>query len=357
MAYRFATVLGLAGLLAQNVVALPMADTVVTQIAYTTVTAGATQPTAAPAAAPAPAAPSAVKQAPAQGAQGQAPAPVAQAPNKPKPSSSAPAPSASASSTGTSPNKGGMPGRGVCVDGTLGSTGTSMAKSIIDANPGKLNWYTNWGTTGEDIGSTKFYPMLQAPGAAWSPKGDVAIAFNEADLKMGSADSVCSSYKSAYLPAVKAAGSKSTTPSFTSRDCSQTNDPSMGLCWFKAFWEKCGGDDIDYANTHYYFNAVDAGKKPEDFVPGSDEFKYFTNLVEQTHQISGKPVMITEVGLESDKPQAWTEAQHATFLATAETWLSQQSYVAGWGAYQVGNKVGNLNMDAGAPVVAKYLSA
>lgn len=365
MAYRFAATLGFAGLLAQSAVALPMAqaDVVVTQtitnqppaatvtaaaqnpaVVMTTVTqAGAvattiTQGAAAPAAATSVAAPAA----PAAPSSAAAPA----APS----SAAAPAPASSSSSSSSSgSSSAGKPGRGVCVDGNMGSAGSSALQTIVSAVSGKINWYSNWGSTGSDVGGAKFFPMLKSPGMPWSPKGEVALAFNEADLTMSGADA-CSSFKSEFLGPARSAGMKTATPSFTS-----TQDPSKGTAWLKTFWDACSdvASEVDFVSPHYYFYAVDAGLTPEDFHEGSSSFQYFTNFITQAHQITGKPVLLTELGLDPTTPNNWSDEQFGQFLATAESWLEKQDFVAGWSAYQVGTGKGNMNGMNG--VTQKYV--
>ncbi|KAL1297602.1 hypothetical protein AAFC00_006164 [Neodothiora populina] len=87
-----------------------------------------------------------------------------------------------------------------------------------------------------------------------------------------------------------------------------------GLTYLQQFMDQCTGCRIDFINLHWYSNKY-AGAA------------YFESYINSARKISrGKPIWITEFGLDNSYP--YTDAELQSFLQTVMPWMDQQSDIA-----------------------------
>jgi hypothetical protein len=207
----------------------------------------------------------------------------------------------------------------------------------------------NWGQVeSNDIG-TNFIPMMHGPskGSAdeWLSNVKKAVAkgsnavmgFNECDHAEQcnlSPEAACSAWKE-YMNPVKDAHSDVTVigPSVTN-----SNNPGQGLEWLSSFHDSCPDATVDATNIHFY-DIYDNGTV--------DRFKAH---VEKAAKIYGKPVWITEFGL---NPGSASEEQAASFLKEAMAYCDGSDQVQGYSYFMVGDGENQLNSGSGLSAVGK----
>jgi hypothetical protein len=217
---------------------------------------------------------------------------------------STPATSSSTSSSGSSGGK-----RGVAFNAA------NLVSPFIGQAP--VSWSYNWGSKASGLGSgIEYVPMLWSDSsektASWDADAKAAIAagatallgFNEPDHPEQANMAVskaASSYKSLISDKFGGSSVKLGSPAVTN------GGAPMGLDYLSNFLKACSDCQVDFVNIHWYDSASNVD--------------YFKSHVKQAHDISGKPVWITEFGATG------SDADVNTFLKTVLPWLDQQDYV------------------------------
>jgi hypothetical protein len=118
----------------------------------------------------------------------------------------------------------------------------------------------------------------------------------------------------------------------------------MGLDWLSRFHDSCSDAVVDATNIHFY-DIYDEGQT-------LDRFKA---QVEKAAAIYGKPVWITEFGL---NPGSATTEQAVTFLKGCMEYLDNSENVQGYSWFMVGTGENQLNSGSGLSAVGQaYASA
>lgn len=261
--------------------------------------------------------------------------------NKPVVSASSAAPSASATPSSGNTYSGSKRG--------LAYNAAELCKSFA----GKVGFAYNWGQVeNNDIG-TQFIPMMHKPSDSTADewlanvdkaveKGSTAVmGFNECDHAEQcnmSPEAACASWKD-YMNPVKSAH-----PDLTIIGPSVTNGGGeMGLSWLSRFHDCCPEAIVDASNIHFY-----------DIYEEGQTLERFQAQVEKAAQIYGKPVWVTEFGL---NPGSASSEQAITFLKGAMEYLDNSANVQGYSWFMVGTGENQLNTANGlSPVGEAYAS-
>ena len=212
----------------------------------------------------------------------------------------------------------------------------------------------NWAQTeSSDIG-TDFVPLIGSPqkgsSKEWLANVDKAVkkgskavmGFNECDNKEQcnlSPEAACTAWAE-YLNPIAAAHPKVTIigPSVTNGVKSDDGKP-MGIPWLKQFQAVCPSAVMHATNIHFYSQADD------------ETLHRFIKQIEDAHTLYGKPVWITEFGL---NPGSAPEAA-AEFLKGALKYCDESPIVQGYSYFMVGD--GDNYLSPGSPLSAIYGSA
>lgn len=213
---------------------------------------------------------------------------------------------------------------------------------------GNFGFGYNWGQVeSNDIG-TGFIPMMHGPSKSTAEewlanvekavqKGSTAVmGFNECDHAEQcnlSPEAACSAWKT-YMNPVKSAHKDVTIigPSVTN------GGAPMGLDWLSRFHDCCPDATIDATNIHFYDIYEEAT---------IDRFKA---QIEKAAQLYGKPVWVTEFGL---NPGSASEEQAASFLKECMEYLDSSDKVQGYSWFMVGEGQYQLNSGNGPSAVGK----
>jgi hypothetical protein len=216
----------------------------------------------------------------------------------------------------------------------------------------KFGFGYNWGQVeNNDIG-TEFIPMMHGPSKSsaeeWlanvdkaAKKGTKAVmGFNECDHAEQcnlSPEAACSSWKTYMNPIA------SSHPDLTIIGPSVTNGPApMGLDWLSRFHDACPEATVHATNIHFY-DIYDNGT--------IDRFKA---QVEKAAAIYGKPVWITEFGL---NPGSASQEQAASFLKECMSYLDSSDKVQGYSWFMVGSGENQLNSGNGLSAVGQVYAS
>ena len=213
----------------------------------------------------------------------------------------------------------------------------------------KFGFAYNWGQVENNDVGAPFIPMMHRPtestAEAWLANVDKAVAkgskavmgFNEPDHAEQanlSPDAACTAWKSYMNPIA------SSHPDVTIIGPSVTNGGApMGLDWLERFHDACPDAVIHATNIHFYDIYEDAT---------IDRFKA---QVEKAASLYGKPVWITEFGL---NPGSASTEQAKTFLKAAMAYLDGSDKVQGYSWFMVGN--GENQISSGSAIAEVYAS-
>ncbi|KAH9869392.1 hypothetical protein IAQ61_006598, partial [Plenodomus lingam] len=265
-------------------------------------------------------------------------------PNKPVVSSSSATPSPSPSPSPPSGN--GYTGhkRGLAYN----------AAHLCKTLAGKFGFGYNWGQVEKDDIGTQFIPMMHKPSDSsveeWLGNVDKAVkkgttavmGFNECDHAEQcnmSPEVACASWKQ-YMNPVKSAHADITIigPSVTN-----SGQPNMGLTWLSRFHDCCPEAIVDATNIHFY-----------DIYEEGLTLERFKAQVKKANEIYGKPVWVTEFGL---NPGSASSEQATIFLKGAMEYLDGAIYVQGYSWFKVGEGENQLNTNGGlSPLGEAYAS-
>ncbi|KAH6416255.1 hypothetical protein HBI14_109530 [Parastagonospora nodorum] len=260
------------------------------------------------------------------------------APSSAAASSAAPSPSAG-TGNGYSGSKRGLAYNEAALCKTFGS---------------KFGFGYNWGQVeNNDIG-TDFIPMMHGPSKSsadeWlanvdkaAKKGSKAVmGFNECDHASQcnmSPEAACASWKTYMNPIA------SSHPDMTIIGPSVTNGPKtdgMGLAWLSKFHEVCPDAVVHASNIHFYD------------IYNEGTVQRFKDHVEEAAKIYGKPVWVTEFGL---NPGSASEDQAASFLKECMAYLDSSDKVQGYSWFMVGSGENQLNSGNGLSKVGQVYAA
>lgn len=217
---------------------------------------------------------------------------------------------------------------------------------------GKFGFGYNWGQVeNNDIG-TAFIPMMHGPSKATSQewlsnvdkaakKGSKAVmGFNEPDHSAQanlSPEAACSAWKEYMNPIASA------HPEITIIGPSVTNGPApMGLAWLSNFHDACPDAVVHATNIHFYD------------IYESATIDRFKAQVEKAAEIYGKPVWVTEFGL---NPGSASEDQAASFLKDAMAYMDASDKVQGYSWFMVGTGENQLNSGNGLSKVGEVYAS
>ncbi|CAG8953787.1 hypothetical protein HYFRA_00006679 [Hymenoscyphus fraxineus] len=226
------------------------------------------------------------------------------------------------------------------------------AKRGVAYNDGKLvkvisgsSWAYNWAaTSGGGLPSgVEYVPLLWGDQAdktnGWNDNVQKAISagskhvlgFNEPDLGSQahmSVDASVTAWKKWLQPL--AGKVKLGSPAVTNGNSQQ--EPYMGIPYLKQFLSRCSGCTIDFVVIHWYNNN-----------PLDSAVQYFKDHVKEAHDVTGKPVWITEF--------AYTGGDEAAFLKKVIPWLEAQAYVERYSYFMAAE--GKLVSGGGLSTVGK----
>ncbi|KAF1916200.1 glycosyl hydrolase catalytic core-domain-containing protein [Ampelomyces quisqualis] len=210
----------------------------------------------------------------------------------------------------------------------------------------------NWGQVeNNDIG-TNFIPMMHGPSKATSQewlanvdkavkKGSKAVmGFNEPDHAEQanlSPAAACAAWKEYMNPIASA------HPELTIIGPSVTNGPApMGIAWLSNFHDQCPDAIVHATNIHFYD------------IYESATIDRFKAQVEKAAEIYGKPVWITEFGL---NPGSASQEQAASFLKEAMAYLDASDKVQGYSWFMVGGGENQLMSGNALSAVGKVYAS
>lgn len=216
----------------------------------------------------------------------------------------------------------------------------------------KFGFGYNWGQVeNNDIGAP-FIPMMHGPAKASSQewlanvdkavkKGSKAVmGFNEPDHSAQanlSPEAACSAWKEYMNPIA------SSHPELTIIGPSVTNGPApMGLAWLSNFHDACPDAVVHATNIHFYD------------IYESATIDRFKAQVEKAAEIYGKPVWVTEFGL---NPGSASQDQAASFLKDAMAYMDASDKVQGYSWFMVGTGENQLNSANGLSKVGEVYAA
>jgi hypothetical protein len=286
-------------------------------------------------------------------------APSSAAPSSAAPSSAAPsfaAPSSAAPSAASSSSSAAAPSKNPSSGGNYSGSKRGLAyndASLCKTLGSNFGFGYNWAQVeNNDIG-TNFIPMMHRPSEstpeAWLKNIDKACAkgtkavmgFNEPDHAEQanlSPEAACAAWKQYMNPVA------SSHPEVTIIGPSVTNGPSpMGLSWLEKFHAVCPDAIVHATNIHFYDIYENA------------TITRFRAQVEKAAAIYGKPVWITEFGL---NPGSASTEQAVKFLTEAMAYLDASDKVQGYSWFMVGAGENQLNSGTGLSALgqayAKY---
>ncbi|KAI4723132.1 hypothetical protein E4T48_00386 [Aureobasidium sp. EXF-10727] len=190
----------------------------------------------------------------------------------------------------------------------------------------QVSWAYNWyQTPGSGFNPALDYvPMLWSNASdltgQWATNAQAAIdagskyllGFNEPDLCIAGAGSSCIEMPSA-VKAWKQYMEPFAGKALLGSPAVTNGGSPLGLTWLQNFMGNCTGCHIDFINIHWYSNKW-AGAN------------YFKQQVQAAHAMSGgRPVWITEFGLDNSTP--YTAAELQSFLEEVMEWMDEQDYV------------------------------
>ncbi|KAH7410263.1 glycosyl hydrolase catalytic core-domain-containing protein [Phaeosphaeria sp. MPI-PUGE-AT-0046c] len=216
----------------------------------------------------------------------------------------------------------------------------------------KFGFGYNWGQVeNNDIGAP-YIPMMHGPSKATSQewlanvekavkKGSKAVmGFNEPDhgeqANLGP-DAACKAWKEYMNPIA------SSHPEITIIGPSVTNGPPpMGLAWLSNFHDACPDAVVHATNIHFYdiYEAATITR--------------FKAQVEKAAEIYGKPVWVTEFGL---NPGSASQDQAASFLKEAMEYMDASDKVQGYSWFMVGTGENQLNAGSGLSKVGEVYAS
>lgn len=217
----------------------------------------------------------------------------------------------------------------------------------------KFGFGYNWGQVeNNDIG-TEFIPMMHGPSQStaddWLANVDKAVkggskavmGFNEPDIAAQanlSPEAACTAWESYMNPIA------TSHPDVTIIGPSISNSGStgQGLDWLSSFHDVCPQAVVQATNIHFYDN-YDNGTV--------DRFKA---QVEKAASLYGKPVWITEFGL---NPGTASEDQAASFLKDCMSYLDSSDKVQGYSWFMVGSGENQLNSGDGLSAVGQVYAS
>jgi len=252
------------------------------------------------------------------------------APSSAAPSSAAPKPTSGNTYSGS---KRGLAYNDASLCKTLGS---------------KFGFGYNWGQVeNNDIG-TSFVPMMHKPSDSTAQewianvekavkKGTKAVmGFNEPDHGQQAnltPEAACSAWKEYMNPIA------SQYPDVSILGPSVTNGPApMGLDWLSRFHTACPDAVVHATNIHFY----------DIYEP--ETINRFKAQVEKAAQLYGKPVWVTEFGL---NPGSASPEQAASFLKDAMAYLDSSDKVQGYSYFMVGSGENQLMSGSGLSAVGQ----
>lgn len=216
----------------------------------------------------------------------------------------------------------------------------------------KFGFAYNWGQKESNDVGAPFVPMMHRPtestAQAWLENvkaavgkgGKAVMGFNEPDHAEQAnltPEAACSAWKEYMNPIA------SSYPDVTIIGPSVTNGPPpMGLDWLSRFHTACPDAIVHATNIHFY----DIYEKAT-----IDRFKA---QVEKAAQLYGKPVWITEFGL---NPGSASQEQAASFLKEAMAYLDASDKVQGYSWFMVGSGENQLNSGTGLSAVGQVYAA
>jgi hypothetical protein len=278
-------------------------------------------------------------------------APSSKAEQYPVVSSAVEKPASSAVVSSAAPSKTPSSGSGNTYSGSKRGLAYNEA-ALCKTFGSKFGFGYNWGQVeNNDIG-TNFIPMMHGPSKATSQewlanvekavkKGSKAVmGFNEPDHSEQanlSPAAACSAWKEYMNPIA------SSHPDLTIIGPSVTNGPPpMGTDWLSRFHDACPDAVVHATNIHFY----DIYEKAT-----IDRFKA---QVEKAAAIYGKPVWVTEFGL---NPGSATQEQAASFLKEAMAYLDASDKVQGYSWFMVGTGENQLNSGNGLSAVGQVYAS
>ncbi|CAD0114765.1 unnamed protein product [Aureobasidium uvarum] len=190
----------------------------------------------------------------------------------------------------------------------------------------QVSWAYNWyQTPGSGFNpALEYVPMLWSNASdltgQWASNAQAAInsgskyllGFNEPDLCLPGAGSSCIEMPSA-VKAWKQYMEPFAGKALLGSPAVTNGGSPLGLTWLQNFMGNCTGCHIDFINIHWYSNKW-AGAN------------YFKQQVQAAHAMSGgRPVWITEFGLDNSTP--YTAAELQSFLEEVMEWMDEQDYV------------------------------
>jgi len=216
----------------------------------------------------------------------------------------------------------------------------------------KFGFAYNWGQVENNDVGTQYIPMIHRPSEstpeAWlsnvkkaCEKGTKAVmGFNEPDHAAQanlSPEAACSAWKQYMNPIASA------HPEVTIIGPSVTNGPApMGLSWLENFHTACPDAIVHATNIHFYDIYEDA------------TIDRFIAQVEKAAEIYGKPVWVTEFGL---NPGSASPDQALKFLKDAMAYLDGSDKVQGYSWFMVGSGENQLNSGSGLSALGEAYAA
>jgi hypothetical protein len=224
---------------------------------------------------------------------------------------------------------------------------------------GKASWAYSWGSTpGGDLPEgMSFIPMpwiKNGDASTWLKQVDDAVSkgttvvmgFNEVDHPAQSnldPSTACQKW-SEYMNPIA-----SSHPDVTILGPSVTNagdKPNWGLDWYKNFMSVCPGATWHAVNIHFY----DMYQEGEGMSSTINRFKAH---IENAAELTGKPVWLTEFGL---NPGSTTE-QTTKFLTEALAYLDGSDKVHGYSYFMVGTGENQLNAGDGLSQIGQIYAS
>jgi RNA polymerase sigma factor (sigma-70 family) len=259
---------------------------------------------------------------------------------RPSPTSASPRPSASPTTPAPKPTTSKPKPKPVVITAKASGkkgvsvwkfTGLKAALSDVGAK-----WYYNWAANNNDEtgpAGVEFVPMIRASGDVTDAtlkqaksEGTELLGFNEPDQSGQANMSVADAL--ADWPKLEATGMRLGSPSV-----SYGGDTAGG--WLDQFMAgaKQKGYRVDFITLHWYGSDFSAAAVNQ-----------FLGYVDAVHQRYGKPIWITEFGLQnfSGSPKYPSSAQEVAFIKGATKGLESRSYVeryAWFGLPAVGDSV------------------
>lgn len=247
---------------------------------------------------------------------------------------------------GTPSSQSGLPGKGATAParassaptaasllaeqkGVCASAGAGVSEALAASG---ASWYYNWHATPDSIDTppgVTFVPMIWGASDVNTAElnevkreGHVLLGFNEPDQRSQSNMSVNQALS--LWPQLEATGMELGSPGVSWA----TNSPSG---WFGQFMQgaQARGYRVDFINVHWY------GQR--NFTDPAKNVSELKKYLEQTHDLWGKPIWLTEFALTNFQsgpyPVYPTETQQAAFLTAATQMLATLPFVQRYAWY------------------------